>query len=398
MGTGTAHTRHPAGSRGARQGAATIQERWDEVKGRPSGFDYMRVSLAVSVLLWHSYQLSYGSPAAYRILSGPAGLLLQLILPMFFALSGFLVSGSLERNRDLKTFLALRVIRIYPALCVEVFISALVLGPLVTTSRIGAYFSSRSFYSYMMNSVGWVHYNLPGVFLSNPEPGRVNTSIWTVPFELECYLLIAVLFLVGYMRSRLVSSAMFLGCTALVLALVVDVHQPGVILSSPGRVLVLCFLAGSLLFRARALVPFGAFHALAALGLSIVLLRYQYTIVFAALPVAYATVYAGLLNPERTFIVDRGDYSYGIYLYAAPIQQTVSWLLGASVTWASNAALALPVTILFAVFSWHCIEKPFLRVKSYVVGSSRRPQGQDAVAPALPLRSAPAGFHEDPGA
>jgi peptidoglycan/LPS O-acetylase OafA/YrhL len=52
---------------------------------------------------------------------------------MFFALSGFLVAGSPERSKTLLTFLGLRAIRIYPALGVEVVLSALLIGTAVTT-------------------------------------------------------------------------------------------------------------------------------------------------------------------------------------------------------------------------------------------------------------------------
>jgi peptidoglycan/LPS O-acetylase OafA/YrhL len=78
-------------------------------------------------------------------------------------------------------------------------------------------------------------------------------------------------------------------------------------------------------------------------------------------------VYLGMKNPKRTFIVETGDYSYGLYLYAGPIQQTVVWMLGSTNNWALNVAIVLPVTVIFALFSWHGVEKPFLQVKRYVL-------------------------------
>jgi len=334
----------------------------------------MRICLAASVLLWHSYGFSYGIAAAEKSWRTPAGLILEVILPMFFCLSGFLVSGSLERCRDLRTFLALRAIRICPALCVEVFISALVLGAIVTSVSLTEYFTSRQFFSYFMNTIGWIHYFLPGVFLDNPTQRIVNLSLWTVPYELECYIVLPVLVLIGFMRSRAISLAMFVACTILVMGLL---HLSGESGTPPGgvhgRVLLLCFLAGAVIFRYRDLLPYHGALALAAAALAIATLRYDYSVFLAPIFVAYVTVYLGLQNPRRTLFIDSGDYSYGVYLYAAPIQQTVTWAFGPANNWALNAAVALPATVLFALFSWHAVEKPFLGVKRYVMRQRRDP-------------------------
>ena len=57
-----------------------------------------------------------------------------------------------------------------------------------------------------------------------------------------------------------------------------------------------------------------------------------------------------------------GDYSYGIYIYAFPLQQAVVALVpGVSVwnlTWSSYA-----LTCSIAALSWHILEKPLLREK-----------------------------------
>src|ERR1017187_6632817 len=74
----------------------TIKEKFDYASGRPSGFDYMRLSLALSVVLWHTVEISYGRVAEDYAWNSPWRMLLGLILPMFFSLSAFLVAGSLE--------------------------------------------------------------------------------------------------------------------------------------------------------------------------------------------------------------------------------------------------------------------------------------------------------------
>lgn len=349
-------------------GSQSLSDRWAAVNQHPSGFDYMRIALACSVLLWHSYQISYGWEAALGFWETPAGFGLELILPMFFCLSGFLVTGSLERNRDLRKFLTLRVIRIYPALCVEVVISALIFGPVLTTVDLGTYFTSRTFFTYFFNTIGWIHYNLPGVFKQNTLPDMVNVSLWTVPYELECYVELSLLVLVGFMRARWISFALFLASTALTIGLLRHWGESG---TPPGglhgRVLVLCFLAGTVVFRLREVLPFSGGLALASAALAIAMLRFDISVCLAPLFVAYTTVYLGMQDPRRTIVVSSGDYSYGVYLYASPFQQAVSFLLGPSNSWGANVALALPLTVMFALFSWHVVEKPFLRVKRLIL-------------------------------
>src|ERR1700730_11641565 len=114
----------------------TLERRMQDCHYRPSGFDYMRVFLALGVIFSHSGLISYGlqherSDGLWgRILLDPVAFVL---VPLFFALSGFLVAGSLERSKTLISFFGLRILRIVPALSVEVFLSALFLGPLLTT-------------------------------------------------------------------------------------------------------------------------------------------------------------------------------------------------------------------------------------------------------------------------
>src|SRR5690349_1463494 len=113
-------------------------------RGRSSGFDYMRLSLALCIFTLHSLSINGQSPRllqeqpfseAYHVLT-------RILVPMFFCLGGFLVAGSLERANSLLTFLGLRFLRIFPALWVDILFSALVLGPFLTALPLAAYFSS----------------------------------------------------------------------------------------------------------------------------------------------------------------------------------------------------------------------------------------------------------------
>jgi len=191
----------------------SIGDRIKDTGGFTSGFDYMRVVLAVLVLLGHSFLVSGDNqarsvvfPGVIDSIRGPG------ILAVFFTLSGFLVAASLIRTPSLKTFLGLRALRIAPALCVEIVLSALMLGPLLTVLPLSSYFTSAEFFKYFLNTIGWIHYNLPGVFLDHPVARTVNGSLWTVPYEAECYIALTFLAATGLKKmacnfSRFVHSA-----------------------------------------------------------------------------------------------------------------------------------------------------------------------------------------------
>lgn len=348
----------------------TIEERLIATGGRPSGFDYLRLGLALLVVVTHSIATSYGEAVTFQVWATPLGPIFRCILPLFFALSGFLVAGSLERCKTVGGFLGLRIIRIYPALVVEVILSAFILGPIMTTLALGDYFTHPLFLSYLWNIIGHVHFYLPSVFEGNPYPPLVNAQLWTVPYELACYVAIAALAILGRKRLKLV---VLLGTIALIaLGLAVQIYKHGLDLPEyratfPGVFLVFSFLAGINIYLYRDAIPFT--KTAFALALAAMLLCAWRTDVGAfviALPAAYVAAYVGLTNAPRIGLLKGADYSYGIFLYHFAIQQTLVALIPLAHEWYWNLALTLPVTAAFAALSWHAVEKPALGLRKLV--------------------------------
>ena len=344
---------------------ATIEDRLVFTKGRPSGFDYVRIALALSILLWHSVIVCFGSKADLYFYSGWTRPPIAILLPMFFALSGFLVAGSLERTKFLPTFLGLRILRIVPALACEVTLSALILGPVFTSLPLHDYFSSPIFASYFLNILGEPHFALPGVFAANPSPFRVNAQIWTIPFELTCYLALSGLAISGiFGRRRLLLVAM--ACVQILLVSIAVTKYRAAVGAVAGLTMVASFLAGALLFRFRDRTPWHPALGLLSLAVSLLLFLVPNGERFCALPVAYFTVWVGLYNPYRSRLLFSGDYSYGIYLYGAPLQQALAATSAVFQIWYLNMAAAIPCTLLIATLSWWCVEKPALRLRKYL--------------------------------
>jgi peptidoglycan/LPS O-acetylase OafA/YrhL len=339
----------------------SLGEQYSATGGHPSGFDYLRIILSISIIAVHSCLTSYGLAANDALYEGPFGRFCNLLVPMFFALSGFLVAGSLERSRTLGMFLGLRAIRIFPALFVEVILSAFILGPLVTTLPPQLYFSDPLFFKYLLNAIGDVHFLLPGVFADNPWPRVVNGQLWTIPYELYCYCAISIVALLGLKRWRVLGPIFVVVVSIGYLLWVLHGTEGSVVPGTNGvrkPFLVATFLAGVSIYFYREVLPWSGWHGVAALAVSIALPSLgQYAAFLSPAPVAYATVCLGLMNPSRK-ILRGADYSYGIYLYGFAVQQTTMHFLPGARAWYLNVLISLPTAILVAAASWHFVERP----------------------------------------
>ncbi len=336
-----------------------------------AGFDYLRIGLALAVLIWHSVIISTGSAALDQSLwSGPFRFLPAAILPMFFALSGFLVAGSLTRTRT-HQFIALRVLRLVPALAVEVTLSALLLGAAFTTLPLREYLLSPELWRYFGNIVGLVHFTLPGVFQNNPVPGLVNFQLWTIPFELECYAALVILSLANLLRNprAFIEAIALLSLGATAFALLVSPVSP--VDHVPGRVLVLSFLAAVGLHLYRDKIPYSPVLGAGAAFASAVLLQIPNASYLAPLPVAYLTVWLGLMRPPK---IPFGDLSYGVYLFHFPIEQSIMHLFPRVACWWLLTLMALPPTLACAWLSWTCVEHPILSRKMRALAAADRAQ------------------------
>ncbi len=363
----------------------TLGEKLAANKGIGQGFDFLRIALAVMVLLNHSFLIVDGSYD--RLARNNLWCVFNAILPMFFALSGFLITGSAQRLK-LKDFLINRSIRIVPALAVDIFVSSLLIGVIFTTMPLHEYFQDKKFLHYFLNVIGFIHYELPGVFESNPFPGQVNGSLWTVPFEIGCYALMSCLILlnaVNYKLKIIITSGAFIAASyalgywfsvhANPLATPTPLHNyANNFVSERGNYLYFYFLGGALLYVIREHVPCSKILA----GLSATLIIFfglwpigDFTKLILMLPIAYVTVYVGVLPIPKIPFYSRGDYSYGVYLYGYPLQQVLILLLpGLSI--AVHFALSLICASTVALFSWHCIEKPILKIRKKFSFTARK--------------------------
>jgi peptidoglycan/LPS O-acetylase OafA/YrhL len=284
---------------------------------------------------------------------------------IFFIISGYLVIESWDRDPHLIRFFQRRLLRIIPGLAVCVLFTILVLGPLLTTLPLPVYFAHEYTRGYLQNIALHIVYALPGVFETNKVQHAVNGSIWSLPVEFFMYIVVVVL---GLLRgNRWVFAAMAVG-SAMACILWADVTKDFIVFYNfEVKYIFICgtyFWIGACFFKFklhRYLTLSGAMVAMVAL---LCLEPFTQQLAWAAwvlLPVVVLT-FGFAYSPVLGKLTSSGDYSYGIYIYAFPIQQAVVyWWPQLSVT--SYIVICSFATLFFAIVSWHFIERRALAFK-----------------------------------
>ena len=343
---------------------------------RNNNFNLIRLGAAMAVLISHAWPLSYGR-GAWEPLTGTTGHSLgTLAVYVFFIISGFFISASWHRSRDLTDFGLARGLRLLPALFVSLLLTVAVLGPLVTRLPLGDYLTDPQTLGFLPFNLTLLHprFTLPGVFDHNPYP-TVEGSIWTLQHEAACYAALALCGMVAARWPRALL-AIGLGYVALWLAPVLP-HR-----LEAWRVLSVPFLLGMLFWHLRAQLPLRLPVALGLGGLAALL--HGTVLAYAALILAlgYGVFWLGVVPGGAIRRFNRlGDYSYGVYIYAFPVQGLVAYLTPHP-TPLIMIAVALPVTLCLAVLSWHWVERPALALRH------RRTRGDQTICKA-PTRAAP---------
>lgn len=348
------------------------------VRGRDNNFNLLRIIAAFAVLVSHSFALVAGTGAAEPLRDSLDSSLGNLAVDAFFVTSGFLVSGSLLTRNSAIEFLWARVLRIYPALLVMVGLTVFGLGVFFTTLPLTSYFSERETYLYILKNSTLllnVAYMLPGVFESVPSKGVINGSLWSMPLEIRMYLILFALWVLLRVtpNRRLVLikiSIVFLAVAG------AYIYLPGAFPargeSQFSRLLFMFFTGASFyVLKERILLswviflPCAILLAVSTTHKQAFFLAYNFSLSYMLLFLAY--IPGGWLRSYNKL----GDYSYGVYIYGFPVQQSVIALMpGVSVI--QLLIIASLVTFALAALSWHLLEQRALKLKTSSVSYSRR--------------------------
>jgi peptidoglycan/LPS O-acetylase OafA/YrhL len=346
--------------------------------GRDNNFNLIRLMAALSVLFSHSVA-ALGLPSSREFFFDHLGLsLAEMAVDVFFVTSGFLVAGSLVNRGDVIAFLWARALRIYPAIWVMLILTVFVLAPALTTLPLADYFASPKTHDYFVKCatlIGGVRYSLPRVFETNPLHGEFNGSLWTLPIELRLYCYLAAGWLVlaaaPAIRMRAMSvAAPIVACAYLVLIL------RGRLFGAPFNAAdtrIFMFLYGTTLYLWRDKVPMRPAILFAALAcLLIASVNEQAFFVVYVVSLAPLVLHLAYLPKGRVLAFnDWGDCSYGVYIYAFPIQQTLAFLFP-GMPLIAMILVSAAITLGVAALSWTLIERRALALKGDFAAATSR--------------------------
>ena len=338
----------------------------DALDPRKNSLNAIRLALAIGVIAWHSFPLT-GSDLHFAPLRQ---LVSEVFVDAFFAISGYLITSSWLRNPKWWPFIRSRFLRIMPGFWCNLVVTAFVFAPLsfVLLSHGLPTGFGRSAVGYLTKNafLRINQYPIAGSPVSVPYPRAWNGSLWTLRWEVMCYLAVLIAGVLRFFRFAATIPTLF--GASLAGNIVLMVHPSSNDDVSHLFRFSLMFLAGAVLLHYQGKVSASwRFVAIAAVIVAVSSLLPDYRII-GALPVAYVCIATGALAKRPSL---RNDISYGVYVYAFPVQQMLAvlgvWKVGMPLFFVIATIATLP----FAAASWFWVEKPSLRLKNFNLAQVR---------------------------
>lgn len=359
---------------GMRAGPNTLAGRLSD---RDNALNLVRLVLASLVVLGHAWPLTGSDTVpSLEFLSGIA-------VNGFFAASGYLIAGSRVRT-SFPVYLWRRALRIFPGFIVCLLVIAFFFAPLASLLQGTPTHWASNFAFVYRNAFLYIQQRgIEGTLGAVPYAGAWNGSLWTLSFEFAAYIILGVLLTGSWVRhARLVVPLFF------VLAVILRVAADGPLdvstnLYLNGLRLAGYFLAGAAFYFVADRIVVRPWFTGAAVAAYIGLWQIDAADFFGQIPLAYIVLSLGAVR--WTGMASKNDMSYGIYIYAFPVQQTLVLLGTAAWGVILNSALTLAITAAFAWLSWAYIERPALALKDFRFFRSLRPArvlqpGKDDIA------------------
>jgi peptidoglycan/LPS O-acetylase OafA/YrhL len=331
----------------------------------------LRIIAATSVLFSHSYLI------IDTVLAEPVKIDTGVILGtygvwVFFILSGFLVSDSAIRSTTFADFGMKRVRRMAPAFLTCNLLVVLLICPPFAVNGAWAFLSDPATWAHVFRVLTLREGSLffPDViqFFSSTGsekswlPGVANGVLWTVRQEVVCYLIVALM-----MAGRLITQTAVLGLFALSVAgtFAWSIQTTDFL---GGFCFVFPAFAAGMVLRcfAHEHTADGRIAAVSVVLLAILAVQKPHWAALAPAIFPLFATYPILWFGQQDNAFFRwskpfGDPSYGIYLWAWPIQMAMRDLVGDSLPAPLFFLLCVPFVFLVGYASWHLIEQPFLR-------------------------------------
>lgn len=323
-----------------------------------NSFDIARHVAALMVFFAHHYALSgHNEPIFLGLHSyGPLGVFI------FFSISGYLVTKSFFRSNDFLSFMEKRVRRIVPGLLVCSFVLIYFVTPFFMTKSLDAYlFSWNTFKSFLNGPMMLGLRPTALIFEDFIYPRAINASLWTIPIEFSCYLILGIGLLIS---KKWTTPFLILFFSSIAVLILREIETPvkykfyQIPLSSSFKFFVIFFFGALLAITESSWVKIKYHLSLIFVLLIFVLNGKPEYSVLGHLSIAGITIILCTTLSDK-LINGRFDISYGIYIYSFPVQQIIINKSGLSLY--SGMFISLVIIILLASLSWILVEKRFIK-------------------------------------
>lgn len=324
-----------------------------------NNFNLLRIVLSSLVIIYHSFAIFGGNIYVdpiknYFHVVSTGGIAVK----GFFFLSGMLVTNSLSKSSSPIIFLKSRVKRIFPAYCFLILISCFLIGPIISILPMHEYFHDQGLWSYLFNNLQLnTAYFLPGVFEGSKY--AFNGSIWTIPMEVKCYIVLLAISVACRLTSNKVAPVIsliviFLPFTQLRDWLFLSNDDPAIYMLAP------CFSLGCLFSLCKDYpvppLPIPMFLIITSYFIGDFIIK-SYILCFS-----FCVLILCIFSSKESLKFNiKNDPSYGMYLWSFPLQQIISFHITNNIF--IGCLLSLVSSFIVGVLSWKYIEKPFMKNK-----------------------------------
>jgi peptidoglycan/LPS O-acetylase OafA/YrhL len=328
----------------------TLQE---ALKRENNNFNIVRLSASIAVIFGHSWAVFYSNGNAEPVKEIlKVDFSASLAVYAFFFLSGIFITSSFDNSKSWIRFVLMRIFRIYPGLIICILITVFLVGPKFSTLSTPAYFTDTQTWKYLFKNMIMLRFEptLTGIFTNNKYSNSVNASLWSLPLEIKCYLLVFIIGISGLRKKKFANLLVFLGLIC------IYKFNPDIVLDSFKPLLFFSLGMTTYSFKnniaidlriwiGMVVLSIVAFFVNATLFLDLFYVTFAYSILVAGTSV----IAKGIKLP--------GDFSYGIYIYGFLVQQITAHFLP-EITVYYSMLITMPISCLIGALSWYLIESP----------------------------------------
>jgi peptidoglycan/LPS O-acetylase OafA/YrhL len=341
---------------------------------RDNNFNFLRLFFALLVILSHSVEWKYGDKLHEPLMKIFGTLSFSdVAVNGFFLLSGYLIVQSWLREPILSSYLKKRALRVYPGFMIANLLSVFVVVPFIADAHL--YFSRFEMGIFLRSLILLQLPDVPNMFAGASYP-FVNAPVWTISYEFRCYIIVALLGMVGlFKQPRLWLALTCLAFCVLAIGYALpsgvmeEVSFPGsslLIGTTPDFARLFCYFgAGGCCFLFRHRIVYKKGWAWGAVPILLLSLFHPISANLALATLGAYILFWFAFQPIP--LLDRfksgADISYGTYLYGWPVQRLLMFHFPA-LTPLGLFPLGCLLSALCGAASWRYVERPFLRLKS----------------------------------